>query len=144
MNVETMLRNKGADVFTVKPDATVADAIHMLKEKRIGALVVTEDGGTVAGIISERDVVHHLADKGAALLDLRVSDLMSRNVRTCAREDTAREVLSVMTDRRIRHLPVTDEHGSMCGLISIGDAVKIRLDEAVAEAEALKEYITRA
>lgn len=143
MNVETMLKRKGADVFTIEPDTSIADAIHLLKEKRVGALVVSEDGQHLAGIISERDIVHHMAEKGAALLDSRVRDLMTHDVRTCEFADTAREVLAVMTDRRIRHLPVV-ENGRLCGLISIGDAVKIRLDEATAEAEALREYITRA
>ena len=143
MNVETMLTRKGADVFTIEPDTSIADAIHILKEKRVGALVVSEDGQSLAGILSERDIVHHLADKGAALLDSQVRDLMTPDVRTCELADTAREVLAVMTDRRIRHLPVV-ENGRLCGLISIGDAVKIRLDEATAEADALREYITRA
>ena len=143
MNVETMLKRKGADVFTVSPDTSIADAVHILKEKRVGALVVSEDGQGLAGIISERDIVHHLADNGAALLDSPVRDLMTHDVRTCDPADTAREVLAVMTDRRIRHLPVL-KNGRLCGLISIGDAVKIRLDEATAEADAMREYITRA
>lgn len=140
MNVETMLLRKGADVFTIAPSKSVAEALHVLKEKGIGALVVSEDGIQVSGILSERDIVHQLAETGASLLDRPLDSIMSRNVVTCGLSDTAREVLGVMTDRRIRHLPVVD-HGRLSGLISIGDAVKIRLDEATAEAEALKEYI---
>lgn len=143
MNVETMLQRKGADVFTIEPDRSIADAVHALKEKGIGSLVVSEDGQDLAGIISERDIVHHLAESGAAVLDLPVRHLMSSDVTTCKLADTAREVLAVMTDRRIRHLPVLDG-GRLRGMISIGDAVKIRLDEAVAEADALRDYITRA
>ena len=90
----------------LNPTRRSRDAIHQLKEKRVGALVVSEDGHSVAGILSERDIVHQMAEKGAALLDSRVRELMTHDVRTCALADTAREVLAVMTDRRIRHLPV--------------------------------------
>lgn len=142
MNVETMLKRKGAVVFTVAPDRPVSDAVHLMKEKGIGALVVSEDGVRLSGIISERDIVHRMADQGATLLDQTVRSIMTGDVKTCAPADSAREVLSLMTEKRIRHLPVLRD-GRLSGMISIGDAVKLRLDEATAEAEALKEYIAR-
>lgn len=141
MNVERMLKAKGGEVFTVPPDTTIAEAVGILKQKRIGALVISGDGATVSGILSERDIVHGLAEHGASLLDTRVRDLMTTNVRTCALEDTGREVLSVMTERRFRHLPVVKD-GRLCGLISIGDAVKHRLDEILREADELRNYIS--
>lgn len=143
MNVDTVLIRKGAGVFTVAPGESVGDVARHLKEKDIGALVVTNDGVRVEGILSERDIVHEMAGKGVALLDMQARDIMTRDVVTCRREDTISEVLTLMTERRIRHLPVVED-GRLCGMISIGDAVKSRLDEAVAEAEALREYITQA
>ena len=142
MNVETMLKRKGAEVFTIKPDRSIADAVKLLKEKGIGALIVSDDGARLNGIISERDIVHRLADGGAGLLDQPVSSIMTADVRTCMPADSARQVLGIMTEKRIRHLPVLRD-GRLSGMISIGDAVKLRLDEATAEAEALKEYIAR-
>ncbi len=142
MNVETILTGKGRDVLTIAPDATIADAVRMLEERRVGAVVVSTDGKAVSGILSERDIVHGLAKHGGALLDRRVDELMTRDVETCANRDTDREVLALMTERRFRHLPVVED-GALAGIVSIGDVVKSRLDGIAGEAEAMRDYISR-
>ena len=142
MNVETILAGKGRDVLTIAPDATIADAVRMLKARRVGAVVVSTDGKAVAGILSERDIVHGLAEHGGALLDHRVDRLMTRDMVTCTGGDTDREVLAQMTERRFRHLPVVED-GALAGIVSIGDVVKSRLDGIVNEAEAMRDYISR-
>ena len=143
MNVEAILKGKGRSVMTIAPTATVGDAVDLLREKGIGALVVSSDGATVAGILSERDVVHALADRGAGLLALQVSALMTRHVFTCQPGDSIDELMAEMTERRIRHLPVL-ENGRLAGIVSIGDVVKNRLDEIEAEASSLRQFITSA
>lgn len=141
MHVKLILRDKGATVQTVRPDTTITAAVDLLKTKRIGVLVVSSDGTSVDGIISERDIVNGLADHGANLLDQQVSVLMTRDVKTCSPEDTINSVMELMTGRRIRHVPVVQD-GSLAGIISIGDAVKNRLHELEHEAEHLREYIS--
>lgn len=141
MHVKLILRDKGAAVQTVRPDATITAAVDLLKTKRIGVLVVSSDGNSVDGIISERDIVNGLADHGANLLDQQVGVLMTRDVKTCSPEDSINSVMELMTDRRIRHVPVVQD-GSLAGIISIGDAVKNRLHELEHEAEHLREYIS--
>lgn len=141
MHVKLILRDKGATVQTVRPDATITAAVDLLKTKRIGVLVVSGDGKSVDGIISERDIVNGLADHGATLLDQQVNALMTRDVKTCSPEDTVNSVMELMTDRRIRHVPVVQD-GGLAGIISIGDAVKNRLHELEHEAEHLREYIS--
>jgi CBS domain-containing protein len=143
MNVETILRNKGNWVATIRPDATIADAVNMLHRERIGAIVVSDDGNSVDGILSERDVVNALADAGGALLARRVDDIMTRNVITCEPGDTVGELMAEMTSRRIRHFPVVTD-GRLCGIVSIGDLVKNRLDEVEFEAQSLRSFIARA
>ena len=143
MNVETILRNKGNWVATIRPDVTIADAVNMLHRERIGAIVVSEDGNSVDGILSERDVVNALADSGAALLARRVDDIMTRNVITCEPGDTVGELMAEMTSRRIRHFPVVTD-GRLCGIVSIGDLVKNRLDEVEFEAQSLRSFIASA
>src|SRR5262249_37076305 len=106
MNVEAILRSKGRSVATIAPSATVAQAVRELKTRGIGAIVVSEDDRTVGGILSERDVVHALAEHGAALLQMKVEQLMTRRVVTCHPEDTVGELMARMTERRFRHLPV--------------------------------------
>ncbi len=142
MNVETILAGKGRDVLTIAPDATIADAVAVLKARRVGAAVVSIDGKSVAGILSERDIVHGLAEHGAEALDRRVDEFMTRDVMTCLGGDTDREVLALMTERRFRHLPVVED-GVLAGIVSIGDVVKSRLDEIATEAEAMRDYISR-
>ena len=141
MLVASILQNKGYDVHKISPDALIANAVSMLKKHGIGSLMVSSTGRDVTGILSERDIVGALAEQGGSLLARPVSDLMSLNVTTCAMGDTSRGVLEVMTDRRIRHMPVGDD-GELCGMVSIGDAVKARLDEVTHEADALREYIS--
>ncbi len=142
MNVETILAGKGRDVATIAPDAAIADAVRMLQARRVGAVVVSTDGKVVSGILSERDIVHGLAEHGGALLDRRVGELMTRDVETCAGRDTDQEVLALMTERRFRHLPVVED-GVLAGIVSIGDVVKSRLDGIASEAEAMRDYISR-
>jgi len=143
MNVETILRNKGNWVATIRPDATIADAVNMLHRERIGAIVVSEDGYSVDGILSERDVVNALADSGGALLARKVDDIMTRNVVTCEPSDTVGGLMAEMTSRRIRHFPVVAD-GRLCGIVSIGDLVKNRLDEVEFEAKSLRSFIASA
>jgi CBS domain-containing protein len=143
MNVETILRNKGNWVATIRPDATIADAVNMLHRERIGAIVVSQDGNSVDGILSERDVVNALADTGGALLSRRVDDIMTRNVVTCEPSDTVGGLMAEMTNRRIRHFPVVAD-GRLCGIVSIGDLVKNRLDEVEFEAQSLRSFIASA
>ena len=143
MNVETILRNKGSWVATIRPDATIAEAVETLNRERIGAIVVSEDGESVDGILSERDIVIALADSGAELLSRAVDEIMSRNVVTCAPGDTVQELMTEMTNRRMRHLPVVS-NGRLCGIVSIGDLVKNRLDEVEFEAKSLRSFIASA
>ena len=142
MIVDTILKTKGSTIHIAPPDAAVAEIVALLAEKRVGALVISADGKNVDGIVSERDIISGLAAKGVALLETVASDLMSRNVVTCGREASVAQLMAMMTERRIRHLPVVED-GVLCGMVSIGDVVKNHIDEIASEAEALREYITR-
>jgi CBS domain-containing protein len=143
MNVESILRAKGSAVATILPDDTVGAAVKELISRNVGALVVSEDGETVDGIISERDIVHGLADHGAGLLSLKVSEMMTQRVVTCELSDTVDQLMSEMTNRRIRHFPVVQD-GRLCGIVSIGDVVKNRLDEVEFEARSMRSFIAGA
>lgn len=138
MKVSEILKKKGGDVMTVKPAETLATLSHRLRMARVGALVVSETGSRVDGIVSERDVVHALAERGLACLETPVSAVMSRRVVTCGPEDHISAIARTMTDRRIRHLPVL-EAGRLVGIISLGDVVKHRLDEMELEAGVLRD-----
>ena len=127
-------------VQTIKPSTTVSDAASELSTKRIGALVVSDDGKVAAGILSERDIVRELGKRGPVCMSDTVADLMTKNPVTCAPDDTADAVLAKMTEGRFRHLPVV-ENGTMTGLISIGDVVKARLSELALEKDALEGMI---
>ena len=140
MNVETILRNKGDWVATIRPDATIAEAVETLNRERIGALVVSADGNSVDGMLSERDIVTALDDYGEVLLSRPVDQIMTRNVITCDPADTVQELMAEMTNRRFRHLPVV-KNGRLCGIVSIGDLVKNRLDEVEFEANSLRSFI---
>jgi len=140
MNVEIILKAKGDEVATTKPDATLAAVAGDLVARKIGALVVSTDGDSVDGIISERDIVRAIAEAGAAALEKPVSSAMTRDVFTCSRKDSVQELMSTMSQKRIRHLPVTED-GKLCGMISIGDVVKFRIEEVEYEAEALRGFI---
>ncbi len=141
MNVDAILKGKGNTVETAEPGWTVGKACERLDALGIGALVVSSDGRTIEGIISERDVIRHIAKAGAGVLGRPVSDLMIREVFTCTREDDIAHLMETMTERKIRHLPVVED-GILCGIVSIGDAVKHRIRESEDEAEALRTYIT--
>ena len=143
MNVETILRTKGRTVATIRPDETVGAVVQALISRNIGALVVSEDGESVDGIISERDIVHGLADRGADLLLHSVGGVMTRPVVTCDPADTVEKLMAEMTNRRIRHFPVV-QGGRLCGIVSIGDVVKNRLDEVEYEARSLRSFIAGA
>ena len=143
MNVETILKAKGRTVTTIPPSATIAEAVALLTRKRIGALVVSTDGREPLGILSERDIVHGLGARGAGLMERRVDELMTRSVVTCAPQDRLADLMALMTERRIRHLPVL-QGGRLAGLVSIGDVVKNRLDEMEWESSSLKTYIAGA
>jgi len=143
MKVAAILKAKGASVSTTPPDTTLSTIAWELKSKGIGALVVSEDGTTVLGLISERDIVYGLAEHGARLPGLRVSQVMSRSAVTCTPEDSVTTVMALMTRYRVRHVPVV-EGGKLCGIVSIGDVVKHRLDELEMEANIIREaYIAR-
>ena len=140
MNVEAILRGKGRAVATIRPDQTVTAVLAALRDRNIGALVVSEDGEAVDGIISERDIVHGLADHGGELLSLNVTEVMTRPVTTCDPDDSVADLMAEMTNRRIRHLPVVRD-GRLVGIVSIGDLVKNRLDEIEYEARSLRSFI---
>jgi CBS domain-containing protein len=142
MYVESILTGKGAEVATVEPGAAVRDAVAILRDRGVGALVVSTDGRAIDGILSERDIVRRLADHGDATLDMTVADVMTRTVTTCSSKDTVEQLMWVMTERRIRHLPVADANGALCGIVSIGDVVKSRLVHLESENQALHDYIT--
>jgi CBS domain-containing protein len=140
MNVKTILRNKGNWVATIRPDATIGEAIEMLNRERIGALVVSEGGECVDGVLSERDIVTALGDYGADLLSRPVDEIMTRDVVACDPADTVQDLMAEMTNRRFRHLPVVKD-GRLCGIVSIGDLVKNRLDEVEFEANSMRSFI---
>lgn len=139
MHVSAIIGEKGSAVFSVGPDEAVSAAIAMLSDKRIGAVLVTRDD-RVLGVFSERDVINALSRAGAGIMTQPVKDFMSTDVVTCRRGDSIDHLMGLMTDRRIRHLPVIED-GKVVGMISIGDVVKFRIAEAEAESEALKTYI---
>jgi CBS domain-containing protein len=143
MNVETILRNKGRAVATIRPKEMVGAAIDALVSRNIGALVASEDGERVDGIISERDIVHALAQHGSGLLSLTVEEVMTQPVITCDPMSGVDELMAEMTNRRIRHFPVV-RNGRLCGIVSIGDVVKSRLDEIEYEAKSLRSFIAGA
>lgn len=141
MNVKSILARKGSQVKTIAPGATIADAARSLTEAKIGAVVVSDDGVTIAGILSERDIVRVVGTNGQQALAWTVDRAMTKNVITCKPDDRIDQLMGMMTERRIRHLPVT-VNGRMTGLISIGDVVKERMNEIEADAEAMRDYIT--
>lgn len=143
MHVADILAKKGSDVVTVRSDDTIGVVVDLLAERRFGALVVSADGSSIDGIISERDIVRGLSTVTNGLRDLQVSDLMTTPVKTCIGADGIGELMEQMTEHRIRHLPVEDD-GALIGMISIGDVVKWRVTELEEEARHLEGYISGA
>lgn len=140
MNVATILRMKGRAVTTAKPDTTLLAVAQKLGAKKIGAVVVVGDSGRVVGIISERDVIRALSERGASALELAVSDVMTRNVITCQEASAIDELMQTMTNGRFRHLPVVEDD-ALVGIISIGDVVKHRVAEVEMEVSAMRNYL---
>ena len=142
MTVRAVLESKGYNIVTVDPSATVRAAVKLLSERRIGAVLAMADG-RIAGILSERDIVRVLGERGASILDEKVEAVMTRKVITCHPADTVAAIMEKMTDGKFRHLPVVDD-GKVVGLISIGDVVKRRVMDIEHEQEALRDYIKTA
>lgn len=143
VKVENILTAKGADIVKAAASDTVNQTARLLREKRIGAVLVDDGAGGIAGIISERDIIGGLAQFGSSALDMAVDTMMTKDVHVCSPSDSVDDVMSLMTDRRIRHLPVM-ENNQLVGLISIGDVVKNKIAETEQEARALRDYITTA
>ncbi|WP_018599267.1 CBS domain-containing protein [Mycobacterium sp. 155] len=141
MRIADVLRNKGAAVATISPEATVSQLLAGLHEMNIGAMVVMGSEG-LAGIVSERDVVRKLHELGSSLLAQPVSEIMTTVVATCTPRDTVDHLSVVMTENRVRHVPVLDA-GRLAGIVSIGDVVKTRMEELEAEQQQLQAYITQ-
>jgi len=143
MTVKAILSNKGDDVFTIAPTATLDEAIGILTERRVGALVVLGADERVIGIVSERDIVRALAQRGAAALADMLSQVMTRKVETCGETETIASIMERMTSGKFRHVPVV-EQDRLVGIVSIGDVVKHRLSEMERESSALRDYIQTA
>jgi len=143
MRVDDLLQSKGRQVETIRPDAKVLFAVHRLRMQNVGALVVSRDGVRVEGVLSERDIVRGLTRYGADLLEMGVVGIMSRGVPVCSPEDSLTSVMSQMTRTRNRHVPVVAD-GHLCGILSVGDVVKHRLEEMELETSVLRDaYLTR-
>jgi CBS domain-containing protein len=142
MTVRAILDAKGHNVLNVEPDAKLSAAIKLLSERRIGAVLVMSQG-RIEGILSERDIVRVLGERGAGVMDEPVSAVMTRKVVSCREKDTVSEIMEMMTNGKFRHLPVVED-GKVAGLISIGDVVKWRVGEYEREQEALRDYIKTA
>lgn len=143
MTVKSILDAKGRDVVTLEPQATLAQAAGLLAEKRIGAVVICGSDLHIAGILSERDIVRVIAQSGAGALQLNVAAVMTGKVMTCSESETVNHIMEIMTRERFRHLPV-ERNGQLVGIISIGDVVKRRIEEALREADQIREYIATA
>jgi CBS domain-containing protein len=141
MRIQSILTQKGSFVAFVAPEATVFDASRLLQQHGVGALLVSADGSGFEGILSERDIARSIADHGERALGLAVQELMTSEVRTCTPTATVDELMAVMTEHRIRHVPVVDDQGGLVGIISIGDVVKHRVNELEQETRTLHEYI---
>jgi CBS domain-containing protein len=141
MRISDLLRDKGSAVATIAPTATVTELLGVLSDHNIGATVVTE-GHAVVGIVSERDIVRRLHERGSGLLTATVAEIMTSNVVTCSPQDTVDSLAETMTQRRIRHMPVIAE-GRLVGIVSIGDVVKNRISQLETDREQLESYISQ-
>lgn len=143
MSVEAILKTKGSNVFTIRPEHAVADAAALMTAKKVGVAVVCDAKGAVVGVVSERDIVSGITQFGKGVIDMPVRNIMSSPVLSCGPTDSVKHIMEVMTDRRIRHLPVVDK-GELMGMVSIGDAVNFRLREAQMESAVLRDIaVTR-
>jgi CBS domain-containing protein len=142
MKISDVLRSKGGGVVTIKPDDTVDHLLALLDEHHIGAIVVSTDGTSVEGIVSERDIVRHLHGTGTSVLQGPVSAIMTSEVTTGSASDNIADLAGTMTEMRVRHVPIVDEDGNLTAIVSIGDIVKHRLSELQSERDALRDYIT--
>ncbi|MFI6450515.1 CBS domain-containing protein [Streptosporangium amethystogenes] len=142
MLIGTILQGKGTEVATVRPGATVTELLAILAEKNIGAVVVSEDGSSIEGIVSERDVVRRLYDRGARVLEDTVASIMTTEVRTCPPDTKVDDLRQTMTTHRIRHVPVVDA-GRLAGIVSIGDVVKSSIEALETEKAYLVDYLHR-
>ena len=140
MKVQDILKTKGADVFSVSAEDTIENAVALLYEQNIGAVVVKDAAGQIGGILSERDIVREMQVRGSDVMSSKVADCMTANPITCDMQATVDDLMSMMTVRRIRHVPVVSQ-GQLAGVISIGDVVKRKIEASERETEALKEYI---
>jgi len=141
MRIADVIRRKGDSVATIGPEQTVSELMARLAEHKVGALVVSSDGATVEGIVSERDVVRKLHELGPSVLGLPLREIMTTKVRTCTPEASVEDLMRVMTEHRFRHVPVVVD-GRLAGIVSIGDVVKHRIDELQSERDQLTAYIT--
>jgi CBS domain-containing protein len=142
MRISDVVRRKGSDVITVRTDASITELLSLLEEHRIGAVVVSDDGESVHGIVSERDIVRHLHTDGAALLDAPVRQIMTADVHTCTPEDHIEDLETMMTEKRFRHVPVLVD-GKLHAIVSIGDVVKNSIVDLQSERDQLRDYIQR-
>jgi CBS domain-containing protein len=141
MFVSDILKGKGGTVVSLTSERPVAEALALMAQHRIGAVLVLDPSGGIAGILSERDLVRAMHKNGKAVFDKRVADLMTRPVVTCSPKDPVAAIEGMMTSQRFRHVPVVEE-GKLIGIVSIGDVVKNRIEEAEAEVDALRRYIS--
>jgi CBS domain-containing protein len=144
MQVRHILQEKGRDIIGMADGATLAEAARILAQHHIGALLIQDSGGALAGIFSERDLVRAVAEDGPLALNRTIAAYMSRQVTTCLENDTVEDLMEMMTRGRFRHVPVLDERQRLSGMISIGDVVKTRIAETLSEANSLRDYISAA
>jgi len=143
MYISDILEQKGHGVTTIVQTESIHDAAKILRERKFGSLVVRDQHGKLAGIITERDIIRGIAEKGATALSYRVEDLMSTDLRVCKATDLVKDVMDMMSKRRIRHVPVVDDEGNLRGIISSTDIVKFRLDERASEVNVLRDISRR-
>ncbi len=141
MHISGLLEQKGSFVATIHSDATIIEVTRELHKQRVGALVISKDGRSIDGIVSERDIVGAIGQFGPAILDSPVKMIMTDVIRTCSPDDEVDSLAAIMTENRIRHVPVSD-NGVLVGIVSIGDIVKTRLDQLEQDRDALEQYIT--
>jgi CBS domain-containing protein len=142
--IAEILRGKGTEVISVGPEDSAVSVVEILTQRRIGAVLVRDPAGEVLGILSERDIVWGLASSGTAALDKTARELMTQVLHTVTLRTSVVQAMSMITDRRVRHLPVLDDQGRLAGMVSIGDLVKHRIDEIEHEAEELRTYVSQA